>query len=113
MRNRGLDEAEGTYITFVDSNPIVFAKDIVGQGIDERNVYQKLCTSEIMNEKRQELLKSRITIEPSFKRFKRKIIETNCLRFIEGMYVGEDFNFCFAHMLASETIDICYKQIYI
>src|SRR5699024_10108729 len=29
------------------------------------------------------------------------------------MYSGEDFNFCFAYMLTSETIDICYKQIYI
>lgn len=133
-RNRGLDEAKGTYITFVDSDDyvsddyfrvmdeagekedsdlIVFAKDIAGQGIDERDVYQKLCASKTMNEKRQELLKSRIIIEPSFKRFKRKIIETNSLRFIEGMYVGEDFNFCFAYMLASETIDICYKPIYI
>lgn len=133
-RNRGLDEAEGTYITFVDSDDyvsedyfrvmdeagemedsdlIVFAKDIAEQRTDEKDVYQKLCVSETLSEKRQELLKSRIIIEPSFKRFKRKIIEENSFRFIEGMYVGEDFNFCFAYMLASETIDIYYKKIYI
>ena len=66
-RNRGLDEAKGTYITFVDSDDyvsddyfrvmdeagekedsdlIVFAKDIAGQRIDERDLYKKMCSAE-------------------------------------------------------------------
>ena len=133
-RNRGLDEAEGKYITFVDSDDyvsedyframdeageredsdlIVFAKDIAGQGIDERDLYQKLCAADTLDKKRQELLRSRIIIEPSFKRFKRKLIEKQKLRFLKDMYVGEDFNFCFAYMLACRSIAVFYKKIYI
>lgn len=133
-RNRGLAEAEGTYITFVDSDDyvsedyframdeageredsdlIVFAKDVAGRGIDEKDLYQRLCAADTLDKKRQELLKSRIIIEPSFKRFKRELIEKQNLRFIEDMYVGEDFNFCFAYMLACRSIAVVYKKIYI
>ena len=132
-RNRGLDEAEGTYITFVDSDDyvsedyframdeageredsdlIVFAKDIAGQGIDESNLYKKMCAASSLQEQREVLLSSRIIFQPPYKRFKREIIEKNHLRFIKGMYVGEDFNFCFAYMLVCRNIKIEHKKIY-
>lgn len=132
-RNRGLDEAKGTYITFVDSDDyvsddyfrvmdeagekedsdlIVFAKDIAGQRIDERDLYKKMCSAELMQEKRKILLSSRIIFQPPYKRFKREIIEKRHLRFIKDMYVGEDFNFCFAYMLECKSIRIEYRKIY-
>ena len=132
-RNAGAKRAQGKYLLFVDSDDyvsedyfqtmdeagaredsdlIVFAKDIAGQGIDERDLYKKMCAAESLQEKRKILLSSRIIFQPPYKRFRREIIEKEHLRFIKGMYVGEDFNFCFAYMLECRSIRIEYRKIY-
>ena len=90
----------------------MFLRKISGQGIDESNLYKKMCAASSLQEQREILLSSRIIFQPPYKRFKREIIEKNHLRFIKGMYVGEDFNFCFAYMLACRNIKIEHKKIY-
>ena len=116
-RNRGLEFARGIFIMFVDSDDyvtanyfevmdkadgggnsdlLVCAKDVADKGINESFVYKKMCSLHSLQEKREILLNSRIIFQPPYKRFKKELIEQKKLRFIENMYVGEDFNFCFA-----------------
>lgn len=133
-RNRGLEAAQGTYITFVDSDDyvsvdyfqvmdeagadddpdlIVFANNKHRQKSDDFSIlYQRIMSCSNNLDKMKLLIGSRVIFEPSFKRFKRKLIEEKKLRFIEDMQIGEDFNFCLAYLIDCDTISAINKVIY-
>lgn len=133
-RNRGLEAAQGTYITFVDSDDyvsadyfqvmdeagadddpdlIVFANNKHRRKSDDFSIlYQRILSCSNNLDKMKLLIGSRVIFEPSFKRFKRKLIEEKKLRFIEDMQIGEDFNFCLAYLIDCDTISAINKVIY-
>lgn len=124
-RNMGLTYAAGFYVTFVDSDDyvkpdyfavldtvedcdlLVFAHENVGGApSDESGLFQQLKNSLSSEQRLALLLSSRRIMSPWNKRFKRQIIQEHGLHFIEGMSVGEDFNFCMAYAMNSQTIHV-------
>lgn len=128
-RNTGLDAAQGTYITFVDSDDyvtedyfsvldraedcdlLVFAHRVIGNVPDVTALFAKLQTLTTAWERLVLLLSSRRIMSPWDKRFRRSIIEEKSVRFIEGMSTGEDFNFCMAYAMHCNNIAIESEQI--
>lgn len=128
-RNAGLDAAQGTYITFVDSDDyvredyfhvldqhnecelLVFCHHILGA--DDSHLLplfselQKLSSPQRL----ELLLSSRRIMSPWDKRFRRRIIEKHHLRFLAGLSIGEDFNFCMAYAVHCSDIQIESEQI--
>ena len=133
-RNRGLNAATGTYILCVDSDDyvsedyfnvideagekedsdlIVFANEKDGRKAEDfSKLYSSIMDCSRNLDKIKVLIASRIIFEPSFKRFKRTLIETKNLRFIEHMQIGEDFNFCLAYIIDCKTISAIDRVIY-
>ena len=133
-RNRGLNAATGIYILFVDSDDyvsedyfnvideagekedsdlIVFANEKDGRKAEDfSKLYSSIMDCSRNLDKIKVLIASRVIFEPSFKRFKRTLIETKNLRFIEHMQIGEDFNFCLAYIIACKTISAIDRVIY-
>lgn len=134
-RNAGLDEAQGIYITFVDSDDyvredyfhvldqhgscdlLVFCHEIIGN--DPRSMpdlFAELEALQSFEQRLQRLLSSRRIMSPWDKRFQKAIIEKYHIRFPNQMHIGEDFNFCMSYIvhcgeMAVEPEQIIYNDI--
>lgn len=133
-RNLGLDNANGEWIVFVDSDD--FVRELYLAHLLEhskKHVDLVISYAEIHNGNnvQKELYPAKLVDEINFesmfiendmnwhtspwsKLYKRSIIEKHHLRFCEGMHIGEDAVFLYSYMLCSKTIyisnntDYCY-----
>lgn len=120
-RNRGLDMAKGTYITFVDSDDYVsdqyfnglnefgdedfavFSNCIVSEhSITVSSLPECLLKADNHYDRIMNVIKGRIA-GPWNKRFKREIIEEYHLRFHPDLVIGEDFVFGLEYMLCCSS----------
>ena len=129
-RNAGLDAAEGTYITFVDSDDYVpenyfelldQANDadfaiyayirIMGKDQFPVDLPQSIRNAEQHEDRVIETVRNCFA-SPCDKRYKRSIIEGNHIRFKRDLIIGEDFLFGLTYMLCCQTSFSSGESIY-
>lgn len=131
-RNKGLDYASGTFVTFVDSDDYVtgdyfqkldamdedadicyFRYQILGSRRNQRpGVFQQIALTDDWARKMELLLASGAIMQPWSKRFKRQMIEDCRIRFIENLDISEDLNFCLAYSMCCSEIKVYSDIIY-
>lgn len=132
-RNAGLERADGKYVLFVDSDDYVTEDyfevlDQVPENaafvmlsyriVDGKRNEQVCCpafSSENAMQTRKKVSEAlyRKTLNPPYaKRYLRRIIEENQIRFPEELYIGEDKAFNLSYALRCEDCVISPRQIY-
>jgi glycosyltransferase involved in cell wall biosynthesis len=129
-RNKGIDEANGDYILFVDSDDYVDSnyfdvlKDnciedglaiftytwLKASGLEKRNISTDVNAP--LFEKVKSLTLNRSINSPYSKIFDRALIEQAHLRFDERMPVAEDFNFCLRYIMMSNQVFVSNQSVY-
>lgn len=128
-RNRGLDEANTSLITFVDADDYLdctFIQKILS--VYENNVCDAVFCGHASHSAAgikesfptsqgglhlisYEFLRNDFPF-PWAKVFKREIIQSNRIRFTEGMPVGEDTLFCYHYFIQAESIFAIQEPLY-
>lgn len=136
-RNVGLDNARGEWITFVDSDDwvkplcfehlmlyaqtsdMVIAYATIFRGDKNEGVAEEYPEHDITDENFSLLFEENAMswhTSPWSKLYKRQIIESHKLRFVQDVHIGEDAIFLYSYMLHAKNIkvtnhtDYCYRS---
>lgn len=132
-RNLGLDNALGEWVTFVDSDDwvavrylenlhghslngvdLVFSYATIDDGVHSRKENYPACLVK-SNNLDEIFIKNDIAwhTSPWAKLYKMDLINSNKLKFIENVHIGEDLIFLYSYILYSNTIYISSDTDYI